>query len=490
MRCKMLSFGVIAAVMAAVAAFSAGASAAESPSALLEKGIYTEETVGDLDAAAKLYEKAVAEATKMEAVAAKAQYRLGLCLLKQKKNDEAVAAFKKLIEAYPNQKDWVAKAKKHVPGQAELMLGKVPWKDGEFMQLAIKAGEGSRVGAMVWAVESAKLDGKDVCRMTLHRYVGEMGSGVSHVEANPITSEPIKSMIRNPILGSAEAEYPPGEVVATTKDRTGKKSVHKEKLDKVYYDQEQACQILRRLPLAVGYKGVLPLFIPASSMKLDLPFEVVGKETLEVPAGKFECYKVPLPTINQTLWYTTDAHHYLVQIESAGATIGLEQLGLSKPGKTRIYKDDQMGYSFSVPAGWYYYPTTSGDGPKCFVLLDPEEFAINFVGVWKKEKKDDKQADGKKAVRDSAEQAVTARTKELKNYKIRPDSWKEFTVGGLPAVSVIGDYMQVQQKKSDYSVQVLGQTTRALMRLSSCDPDKLDGLRAEFDKIVKTLKIK
>jgi hypothetical protein len=57
-------------------------------------------------------------------------------------------------------------------------------------------------------------------------------------------------------------------------------------------------------------------------------------------------------------------------------------------------------------------------------------------------------------------------------------------------VSVIGDYMQVQQKKSDYSVQVLGQTTRALMRLSSCDPDKLDGLRAEFDKIVKTLKIK
>jgi hypothetical protein len=347
---------------------------------------------------------------------------------------------------------------------------------------------------MVWAVESAKLDGKDVCRMTLHRYVGEMGSGVSHVEADPITSQPIKSMIRNPILGSAEAVYTPGEVAVTTLSRMGtgkeKKSVHKEPLDKVYYDQEQACQIMRRLPLAVGYKGVLPLYLPASTMKLDLAFEVVAKETLKVPAGKFECYKVPLPAINQTLWYTTDAHHYLVQLEAPGASIVLEQLGLNKPGKTRTCKNDQMGCSFAIPAGWYYYPTTTGDGPKAFLLLDPEEYAINFVGVWKKTKADDEQADGKKAVRAFAEQAVATRVKEIKNYKIRPDSWKEFTVGGLPAVSVIGDYMLVQQKKSDYSVQVFGKTTKAQMRVSSCDPDKLDKLRTEFDKIVQTLKIK
>ena len=52
---RMLASAVIAVALAAVAAFSAAASAAESPSALLEKAIYTEETVGDLDAAAKLY---------------------------------------------------------------------------------------------------------------------------------------------------------------------------------------------------------------------------------------------------------------------------------------------------------------------------------------------------------------------------------------------------------------------------------------------------
>jgi tetratricopeptide (TPR) repeat protein len=304
---SLLGSAVIVLAMAAIAALSTAVRAAESPSATLEKAIYTEETVGDLSAAVKLYEKAVADAKRVEAVAAKAQYRLGLCLLKQKKNKEAVAAFKTLVESYPNQKDWVAKAKKHIPGDAGLTLGTIPWKDGEFMQLAIQGGADVRYGAMVWAVESAKLDGKDVCRMTLHRYVGEINTG---------------------------------------------------------------------------------------------------------------------------------------------------------------------------------------DGPKAFLLLDPEEYAINFVGVWKKTKADDEQADGKKAVRAFAEQAVATRVKEISNYKIRPDSWREFTVGGLPAVSVIGDYMLVQQKKSDYSVQVFGKTTRAQMRVSACDPDKLDKLRVEFDKIVQTLKIK
>jgi hypothetical protein len=488
MRYRIVVLGVF--LFAAVAASCVLARADESPSALLEKAIYTEETVGDLDAAAKLYEKTVAEANKVEAVAAKAQYRLGLCLLKQKKDDAAVAAFQKLVDSYPNQTDWVAKAKKHLPGQADLVLGEIPWQDGEFVQLAIKAGAGARLGAMVWAVESAKLDGKDVCRMTLHRYVGELNSGVSHVEADPVTSRPIKSMIRNPILGSAEAQYLPGEVVVTTQDRTGKKSVRKEKLSKIYYDQEQACQILRRLPLAVGYKGVLPLYIPVGFTKLDLPFEVTGKETLQVPAGKFECYRVAFTSLNQVVWYTTDSHRYLVQLEAGGATVELEQLGVCKPGQSRTCKSDTKGCSFEVPSGWYYYSTTTGNGPQCYMLLDPEEYAINFVGVWDKEKMDRDQPDGKKAVRAFAEQAVAARVRELKNYKVRPDSWREFTVNGLPAISVIGDYTEVQHKKCDYSVQVMGKETRSQLRVSSCDPDKLDAMIAEFDKIVQTFKTK
>ena len=115
MRCKTLGSGVVLAALLAAMALAATAALAESPSALLEKAIYTEETVGDLDAAAKLYEKAVAEANAIDAVAAKAQYRLGLCLLKQGKKEQGTAALEEVARRFPEQKQIVAAAQKHLP---------------------------------------------------------------------------------------------------------------------------------------------------------------------------------------------------------------------------------------------------------------------------------------------------------------------------------------------------------------------------------------
>ena len=59
--------------------------AADSVSALLEKGIYSEETVGGSANAIEIYQKVVDEAKTSEAYAAEAQYRFGQCLLKQRK---------------------------------------------------------------------------------------------------------------------------------------------------------------------------------------------------------------------------------------------------------------------------------------------------------------------------------------------------------------------------------------------------------------------
>ena len=137
---KMLSFGVVVAIVAAVMAFSGAARAAESPSELLEKGIYTEETVGDLDAAVKLYEQAVAEAKKTEAVAAKAQYRLGLCLLKQGKKEQGIAALEEVGRRFPDQKELVAAARKHLPARPGLKLRPPMWGDGESFQYRHRVG--------------------------------------------------------------------------------------------------------------------------------------------------------------------------------------------------------------------------------------------------------------------------------------------------------------------------------------------------------------
>src|ERR1017187_8087826 len=88
--------------------------AAASPSELLEQGIYSEETKGDVDAALKLYQQVVTEAKAGQAVAAQAQYRMGICYYKKKNYSEANAAFEKLLKDYPDQKDLIALANKYL----------------------------------------------------------------------------------------------------------------------------------------------------------------------------------------------------------------------------------------------------------------------------------------------------------------------------------------------------------------------------------------
>jgi len=61
---------------------TSAAQAAESLSVLLQKGIFAEETEGNLDAAIRIYEGIVKEGEANRALVAQAQYRLGVGQLK------------------------------------------------------------------------------------------------------------------------------------------------------------------------------------------------------------------------------------------------------------------------------------------------------------------------------------------------------------------------------------------------------------------------
>ena len=100
---------VLAVSVLALGLFSAAR--AETASVLLEKGIYTEQTVGDLDAAIKIYQQIIDDPEANGQYAAEATYRLGTCHLKKKQQAEAVKAFRALVREHPDQEQWVAKAK-------------------------------------------------------------------------------------------------------------------------------------------------------------------------------------------------------------------------------------------------------------------------------------------------------------------------------------------------------------------------------------------
>ena len=87
------------------------AATAPSYSELLEKAMFTEETLGDLDAAIEIYQELLARAQTERSYVAQAQFRLGLCYLKKGKQDEAVAALQKLVANFPRQDQLVTQAR-------------------------------------------------------------------------------------------------------------------------------------------------------------------------------------------------------------------------------------------------------------------------------------------------------------------------------------------------------------------------------------------
>ncbi|MDA1278225.1 MAG: tetratricopeptide repeat protein [Verrucomicrobia bacterium] len=89
------------------AVVSIHATAAESISVLLQKGIYAEETEGNLDAAIKIYEEIASESEANRALVAQAQYRLGRCQVKKGHGSAAAEAFRKILERFPDQSELV-----------------------------------------------------------------------------------------------------------------------------------------------------------------------------------------------------------------------------------------------------------------------------------------------------------------------------------------------------------------------------------------------
>src|ERR1051325_1516161 len=88
-----------------------GASAAE----LLEKGIYTEETKGDLKAAINIYGQIVDDSNADANMVGQAQLRLGLCELKLGNKPQAISALERLRQQFPDKEKILAMVERKSP---------------------------------------------------------------------------------------------------------------------------------------------------------------------------------------------------------------------------------------------------------------------------------------------------------------------------------------------------------------------------------------
>jgi hypothetical protein len=462
----------------------AQAAPAASASELLEQGIYSEETKGDVDAALKLYQQVVTEARASQSVAAQAQYRLGVCYYKKKNFAQATEAFQKLVREFPDQKDMVAAANKYLAGAVPLLPA--PWGDGEEMQLDIKFPTGFKIGAAWYRVHAGESGGKKTWRLANRIYA--VTQQTSRVEVEADSFKPLSCRWKISVMGEADVTYAAGHASLKT---TGKDEPRDIELSGVVYDNEEVIQLMRRLPLAPDYKAGLRIFTGLGGGNvISLQAEVAAQEKVEVPAGTFDCYKVELSMVHQTFWYSTDAHHYLVKFEGGGVLGVLANVVQRKAGEPVPYLDPAFNFSLAAPADWVFFRSdvTDDKGKAKVVILDPDAVATAVVNVGSRKLL---WPEVQNSVRAWAEKEISdgEGSKILKEFTIRPDTWKERTVAGKPAVSVVGDFVEGKDKKVGYAIFTFGQTT-AISFVLLADAKDFEGLQSKFEGIVDSYKEK
>ena len=469
-------------LLAAVVAIhpSAARAASESPSELLEKGIYNEETKGDLDSAIAIYQQLVAEANVNQSLAAQAQFRLGQCYLKKNRSAEATAAFEKLISDFPNEKELVAKAREYLP--RDLVLGPVPWVDGERLQINMTLPTGADIGTMEYRADLVQnVNGRKIWRVGARLMAG--GQSVSSVDADAETFRPLTSHWKHSMLGEVSAIYRTDEVKVW---RVGSTQTNTIAVDREVLDNEEAMHGMRRLPLQVGYKTTLPIISTLGGGNLiSIGLEVLKKETVEVPAGKFDCFKVHLGLVNQDFWFSDDAHRYLVKFEAGPVTAQLVSITQRKPGEAVQFRDGELGISFTAPADWVIWRAKNGQPEKqeLIRMLDPE--ADTDDGGVRLFATDSLSAAAQQSARAWAEEDL----QKNKSVKVRPDGWKTYTIDGRQGVGCIVEYTERGKPRVQFLVHVLGPKNSELFVLT-CAPEKFDALKTAFDSILASYRTK
>ena len=112
---------------------------------------------------------------------------------------------------------------------------------------------------------------------------------------------------------------------------------------------------------------------------MECRIEITGKEKVTVPAGVFDCLRMNLQVWSQgtkalehQLWFSQDAHRYLVKYDSTSAL--MELTGVSTAScKPTLYSNSNLAGTLTLPAGWFAYPYPEKEnGSVITQLLSPE----------------------------------------------------------------------------------------------------------------------
>lgn len=459
---------------------------AQDPAVLLEKAIYTEETLGNLNEAIGLYQQIVADTDAGRATAALALYRLGTCYQKSGRAGDAQTIFSKLTRQYPEQQELISK----IPALSNAPQFRLaPWIDGELLRYSASTkGSGTGLGlSQILTIEAVKEGGKSGWRF---RAIAGMTSPMeSDVVLMDSAFVPIDSRQNGPEQEPmSHTQYLPNRVVFS-KTVAGNVKTTEFPLTRTAYNENQIIYLLRSLPIKEGFETTLPIFKSSDGSIVDIKVTVEGREKITVAAGTFDCYKIVNRGNNAeyTYWLSSDGHFYPVKF-SASSTVDLELIAISKLEKNKpaIFADSEQGISLSAPPGWILY-SSNLMGTQLINMIDPEDETYCYMGITKLTATEDMSAYLPKAA-DTINKIYQTTYKE---YQVRNESRENTTIAGLTAMRFIADHKTLLNGRDVVLYMVMIAAPDKIMQIYfTTTRENFDKWRPVFDSIANSIQMK
>ena len=450
---------------------------ADSTAELLEKAVYTEQTVGDLDAAMEIYSQITASHEANRAHVAQAYYRLGVCRQKKGQDAEARTAFQTVIADFSDQERLVTQARRSLAAvQSQPAWEPAPWEDGELLTYRMRLPTGKVMGALYLMAESAVYEGRDVWRLELRRLLiaDSNAYGVSRMLVDRESRRPIVSTLRHGVLGNADASFGPDGVTISGKDVVnipGRQAI---------FDHDQSIHLMRMLPLETGYEAKLNLLPLWTGKVIETGLKVEGIERCQVPAGDFECFGVALELEQQTFWYATGAERYPVKVQTGGLVVELVGIDRFQAQEPATFEFEGFGLGGTLPPGWLSYDVRLETNKGFVRLLDPEAQSLSSMELHRCPQR------GCPDLGQNAERELAGAKRRFDGFQLREDTWKQDTVGDRTIIRFAGEYRRQDEDWVQYRAYSFVNDVRVEL-IFRVPAERFEALRATFDSLIDSI---
>jgi hypothetical protein len=194
------------------------------------------------------------------------------------------------------------------------VVAQVPWTGNETHDYVIKNRNGDELGRSTLRIEVSG----DMTTLN-QRSEGEEGSDEARLIVQSSTLKPVSST-RVITSEGGDDDRDPIEVIYTPQgaqirqgDRQTGLSVPEHS-----YDNDSSLFLWRTLSFVTPYEASYNTIITGQRNRQKVNLEVIRKETVTVPAGRFEAWRLEITTSNarQVAWITDDATRTLVRYDN------------------------------------------------------------------------------------------------------------------------------------------------------------------------------